>query len=330
METKLTKYLNLFLLFYRMLKEFFLIFLGILGLWFGSDHVVAAFQRIAKRVGISELFLGLTIASIGTSLPEIFTNLMAGVSTLEGTNASGIAIGNIIGSNIAQITIILGIVALFSKLFLPEQSMKRDGMMLFLAIVFMFLASFNGIVSRTEAFILVSLYVAYIIFLVYQEKVFTKIVSTPKTRLFFDGIIILVGILTVAYSSKLVVSHALVLSDLLEISKTIMGIFIGLGATLPEFTLALTAVYRGAKTLSLGTLVGSGITNPLFSFGLGAIIAPVAVTASTLFFDFPFWAFATLVALFLLFEDRNLDTYDASILIILYLFFVYLRIGFFA
>ena len=312
-----------------MLNEFSLIFLGILGLWFGSDYVVAALQRMSRRVKISELFLGLTIASIGTSLPEIFTNLMAGLSTLKGVDASGIAVGTIIGSTVGQITLVLGIVAFFATLSLPNKSMKRDGIMVFLSVIFMFLASFNGIVSKIEAIILISIYILYLLFLLYQEEVFTKVAETPKTSLIMDLLVISVGILAVVYSSKLIVSNGILLANLLNIDKTIIGIFFGLGTALPELTIALMAVYRGSKTISLGTLIGSNITDPLFSFGIGAFIAPIFVTMSTIFFDLPFLAFSTLVALFLLFEKRKLTRYDGSILVILYLLFLYLRIGFF-
>jgi cation:H+ antiporter len=317
-------------------QEIFWIFLGLLGLWFGSDLAVDAAKKIAAKLGISDLIVGLTIASIGTSLPEIFTNVMAGIKISQGIDplaSSGIAIGNIIGSNLGQITIILGIVGFIATLELTKKSLRRDGLMMLLALFLMYFAAMDGYVSRIEGIFLALVYVLYIIILIKQEKIVSKVRTKSrgeKSGILINCLLSLVGLIIVIIAADLIISNGINLTKDMHISSSLIGIFVGLGTSLPELSVSIKAVMRKSGRLSLGNLIGSNITDPLFSFGLGASIAGVTVTQEVLQFDFVFWMISTLIALLLLFNHLNINRKESSILILLYAMFIYFRIMFFA
>ncbi|MBN2014464.1 MAG: sodium:calcium antiporter [Candidatus Altiarchaeota archaeon] len=306
------------------------VFLGVLGLWFGSDFAVSAAKKIASMLNVSGLIVGLTIASIGTSLPEIFTNVMAGFSTLQGTDASGIAVGNIIGSDLAQITLLLGIVGMIATLHISKRSLRRDGGMMLFALILMFLVCVDGYVSQIEGVFLVVIYLSYVGLLLRQEGVLGKAHSYDKKgNLLLETSKCLIGIVVVIYSANLAVENGVSLATYMNISSSLIGLFIGLGTSIPELSVSIRALTKGSGTLSLGNLIGSNITDPLLSFGLGATVAGVTVTPMVLSFDFVYWMVATLIALLMLFNHMDLNKKESSVLILLYLLFIYLRIVFF-
>ena len=314
----------------HMIELGFILF-GLMGLLWGSDYSVNAAREIARKLRISELIVGLTIVSIGTSVPEIATNLLAGFSTLSGVDASGIAVGSIIGSELAQITLLLGIVGFMATLHIPQRCIVRDGFMLFMAAILMYLTAIDGFVSRSEGVLLVLTYIIYLAYLVTQER--TKVQRVPEEARDYDigadALKTIIGISVVVLGAHLIVKYGVVMALRYEISESVIGLFVGLGTSLPELTVSLRAIHKSAGSLSLGNLIGSNITDPLLSFGLGASIAGVTVEQIILKFDFVYWITATAIALLLLYNHMNLNRKESSILIILYGLFLYLRLTFF-
>jgi len=316
------------------MNEIFFITSGLLGLWFGSDFAVEAARRIAVKLKVSDLIIGLTITSIGTSLPEISTNILAGFSTLAEKDASGIAVGNIIGSDLAQITLLLGIVGFLATLTIPMRSLKRDGFMLFIALILMYITAIDGHVSRSEGVILVLAYIIYLIYLLNQERVLENKKTKSKSekrdyKIGIDLIKTIVGLTVVVVSAYLIVENGVSMALQIGITESVIGIFVGLGTSIPELTVSLRAIKERAGELSLGNLIGSNITDPLLSFGLGASVAGVTISQSVLQFDFVYWMAATAIALFLIYNHMNLNRKESSVLIILYLLFIYLKLTFF-
>ncbi len=309
-----------------MLLEIALFLIGLVGLWWGSEFVINPVKRIARRLKISEIIIGLTIVSIGTSLPEIFIGLMSGYNKLQGIETSGLAVGQIIGSNVAQITLLLGIVGLAGTLYISKQSLRRDGFMMVFALLAMFIAALDGEVTKLEGIVLALIYVLYLGYLAMHEKIFVKVKKNGVDyRAFMDVLFILAGVMVVVGTAHLVVVNGIKLAGFLELNEVIVGLFVGLGASLPELSISLKGILRGSGSLSLGTLIGSNITDPLFSFGLGAAVAGFSVVSQTLIFDFPFWLVGTLVALFLLHNNTNLSKHESAVLILMYLFFMYMQ-----
>jgi len=142
-----------------MQQEIILFIIGIIGLWLGAGITITGATEIAKKLKISYLFVGLTILSIGTSLPEIFTHIASSWKILNGIEASGVAVGTNIGSNIIQITLIMGMIGLFAIIKSSKQIQKRDGFVMLGSIALLWLFSLDGFVSRIEGVALALIYI---------------------------------------------------------------------------------------------------------------------------------------------------------------------------
>ncbi len=190
--------------------------IGILGLWIGSGMVVEGGRSLARKFGISELFIGLTIASIGTSIPEISISIMGALNRLKGIETSGIVVGNALGSIINQITLILGIVGLFTVLTISKREWKREGIALFASIGAFALVAMDGFIGHLEGVFLILIFVIYFFVLLSSEKRAGAIYTSKKKRdgLFFIISSTIVGILIVIFSSKFTVGGALALAEI--------------------------------------------------------------------------------------------------------------------
>jgi len=315
-----------------MANEFILLTLGVLGLWSGSSIAVEYGKKIADSLGVSTLIVGLTVTSIGTSLGEITTNIVAGYHRLQGIETSGIAIGTVIGSNLSLITFVLGFCGLFTVYYLERKksSMRRDWYMLFLAIVLMFLFALDDRkIDAVEGAALIMVYLGYIFLLFKQEKVFSKVADgtngNHKLILFFDLALVFFGVIGVIYSANLVIDNGVFIANVFSINEELIGLLVGFGTSLPELTISLQSIFKGLHGLSIGNLIGGGITDPLLSLGSGAVIAPVFFTDMELSFDMPFLFVSTLVAWLFFMRGGRLDRAEASILIGMYVAFVYLK-----
>lgn len=309
-----------------MVPSAILLILGIIGLWFGGGIIIPAAKRISERMKISEIVIGLTVVSIGTSIPEIATNITAGYSNLQGVEASGIAIGNIVGSCLSQITLVIGIVGLFATMYITHRSLKRDGFMMIFAILAMTLAAIDLHITQLEGMILVGIYLAYIIYLLKGEKIFVKTrrPSAKHHKNILDLVLILVGTTIVVIAATLTVNNGVTIAKALGAKEALIGILVGLGTTLPELSISLKAALEKSK-LSIGNLIGSNITDPLLSLGLGASIAGFSVTKETMIFAVPFWLIGSIIALLLLHNHANLNKNESAVLILIFTLFIYLQ-----
>ena len=333
------------------------VLIGIAGLYFGADYVVESAKNIAEKLNISHTFVGLTIIAIGTSIPEIMTNLFAGLKVRSGIAASGIAVGTNIGSDVTQITFILGFTALLGTMYATKKLLRRDFSMVLFAIIAVFIVGITGYkVTFVEGAILLLIYLVYLYYTSGKEKVFSKIglkltdwTKLDKTRylrsLFTrafkrgyisDLVLMMLGMAILIFASDIGVGSALMLVDFWGVTQSFVGVMIvGVGTGLPELSTAIRAIFKKAGGISLGTLIGSNITDPLFALPVGAMAAGVGLTfdKNLLFFDIPFWFVASIIALLLLSRKGMKlgkgDKKDGFLLIGMYLLFVFLKLKFF-
>ncbi len=304
-----------------------LLIIGIAGLWLGSSITVDAAKDIATKLKVSGLIVGLTITSIGTSLPEIITNIHAAMSILEGKDASGIAVGNIIGSDLGQITLILGLVGFAASINADQKTLRRDGCMTIIALLLMWGASMNGIVTPLEGTALVLTYIAYLTYILKKEQIINKFNSKGKqNRIHSDILKIAIGLMVVVYSANLAVQNGVLVAESMGVHSFLIGLLIGFGTSLPELTVSMNAALKKSKDLSIGNLIGSNITDPLLSFGLGAMIAGVNVERKIIYFDFPYWLFSTILAIGLLAQKGSFNRRKSLVLILAYIVFIMLEI----
>lgn len=314
-----------------MIPPFVLLLIGLVGIWFGAGFVVVNSQKLAKIMGINETFIGLTVLSIGTSLPEIFTHIVTSLSNLKGIESSGISVGTNIGSNIIQITFIVGLVALFGRIHTTRKFLNKDYLIMLGSIFMLFLFSYSGFISRVEGLILVAAYLVYLYFLAEKEELVGKIErkhSHKHTLLYLS--LIGVGIAALLFFANIVVKNALTLTVVWNVSHTFIGtMVIGVSTALPELTTAIRAILKGSAGMSLGTLVGSNITNPLLALGIGAMISGYSISPGIIFFDLPFWFFVSLLPFFLLMRKKGIAKWGAVALIACYAIYVGAKLIFF-
>ncbi len=313
-----------------MFFEVLLVILGLAFLWRGSELTVDASKRLALKFGISHAIIGLTLVSIGTSLPEITTNIYSGLKIMGGQpEASGVAVGLIIGSQISQITFILGAAALFGIMYATTKTFKREVPMLFIAISGVFITGYDGRVERWEAATLITIYLIYLFILFkdhrfdaknnhHKRKKYRKIKTSSQVGHIIIGLVILI------IGGKLVVDNAVEIAHQLRVDTTLIGILIvGPGAALPELSVAISGMRKKAPGISLGALLGSNITDPLFSFGIGAVFAGYTFDTALLWFDIPYWTMATCIAVGLMWRGRRIGRLKITGVVLIAIFVVY-------
>ncbi|PLX26000.1 MAG: conjugal transfer protein TraR [Ignavibacteria bacterium] len=245
----------------------------ILGLWYGASWVVISAAHIARKLGLSEVVIGLTIVAIGTSAPEFAVSITAAIK-----GQADISVGNVVGSNIFNLGFILGGVALLGACPTGRRLVFRDGSMLILtgALLALFLSDY--MLEWWEGAILASLLLGYILFLFLQKETLDEEVPEGDFH-WYDIPKIILGIALIILSSKFLVQSATEVAMLLGVSEWLIGVtIVAVGTSMPELATSFIAVIKGHHGISVGNLVGSDLFNLLGVLGLAAILRPLHVT----------------------------------------------------
>ena len=299
-----------------------------------ADFFIEGAKGLARRGGIPEVVIGLTIVSIGTSLPEILVTSTSALNVENNPEVADFAIGGILGSVLVQITLILGFVALAKGLKIRPSWLNRDGLIMMLSLLLMtlFLVTDEGI-TRLEGIILSSLYVAYISWLLYNRKEIMdeetggEAESIELRSLSWSGaayfVMVLTGLALAVFAAHHLVVNASDLAYEMNIPHSIIGTVVsGLGTSLPELTIAFMAAKR-SQGVAIGTLIGSNITDPLLSIGIASAVHPLYLTDAgadmIMLVILPASIISTAVALLLMRTSYEFRKWEGMILIVLYL-----------
>ncbi len=300
--------------------------LGLGGLWLGTELVIRGALRIANYYNLSQVFIGLTILAIGSDLPELMVAIKASALQVQGKEASGLIIGNSIGSCLNQITIVLGIGGVIGYLTLSRKSVKRDGLVLMGVMILWFLVGYDGQISRIEGISLLTVYVIYYLMLLYGEKVPQRLKQDLPKRIWQELIFLAGGMLLVIIASEMVVKSAISLAELWGVSQSFVAIvFIALGTSLPELALSISASIKKAPGLSVGNIIGSNIFDLLIPVGIGATISELTVESNLLFRDLVFLFIVTGIVLIFFSKTKGLQKKEAVSLIALYIVYIGLK-----
>ncbi|HMB58730.1 MAG TPA: calcium/sodium antiporter, partial [Xanthomonadales bacterium] len=263
---------------------------GFILLVWGADRLVAGASATARNLGVSPLIIGLTIVAFGTSAPEM---IVSGVAASQGK--PGLAVGNAIGSNIANIGLILGITALFYPLRVESRTLKREYPQLLLVMLACLVMAWNLNFSRIEGWILLGGLGALIVWMVrlgmrkepedpLAREFEAEIPSDMPTKVAVFWLI--VGLIVLPLSSQFLVLGALSIARYLQVSEAIIGLtIVALGTSLPELAASLTSALRKEDDLAIGNVIGSNMFNVLGVLGIAAVINPVTFDASILYQD---------------------------------------------
>ena len=289
------------------------------------DLFVDSSSVLAKKLHISPMIIGLTVVAMGTSCPELAVSVSDSIDCLLNGGNANVALGNVIGSNICNIFLVLGISLCFTPVLISKLSIKKEfPILLFVTIVCAIFGIFFGINSitgnyailRWEGIILVVLMFGYITFLIIDSKnSHTKAIFLPEIKeikLCKSIIYIIIGAIGIAIGGELVVFGAKGLSitcaDALKLNHDLTESLVGLtivavGTSLPELVTSVIAAKKGQKELALGNIIGSNIFNILFVLGISATVCPLT-SGNEIFFDLIVMCFATILLFTLAFNQK--------------------------
>lgn len=241
-------------------------------LWFGASWVVESASRIAKKLGLSELVIGLTVVAIATSAPEFAVTVYAAL-----TNQSAISVGNVVGSNIFNVGIILGFVAIFSTLATTKSLLYRDSSLLLFAGLLLLIFFYDLELDWYEGIILFATLVTYIIFLIKQKQPIEEEVPEGEFTL-LDIPKLIIGIIAIVAAAHFLVDSASSIARHFGVSEWIIGItIVAAGTSTPELATSFVAVIKGKHGISVGNLIGSDIFNILGVLGVASILKPLQI-----------------------------------------------------
>ena len=281
---------------------------GLILLLCGGEALVRGGVSVASRLGISPLVIGLTLVGFGTSMPELVASLQAAF-----LGSPGIAVGNVVGSNIANILLILGLSAAILPLAIGRDAFRRDGVVLLGSSLLMLAVVLTGALSRWAGVVFVGLLAAYTLFALWSERsgrdpaaaavhgaeasdAASKSLSLPIGILLALG-----GIASVVFGADLLVTGAIEVARAADISETVIGLtLVAIGTSLPELVTSVMAALRRHGDVAFGNIVGSNIFNVLGIAGVTAIVHPLDVPAQIVRFDI--WAMLAATALLILFS----------------------------
>lgn len=303
-----------------------------------ADFFVEGAKGLARRAGMAEVVIGLTIVSIGTSLPEILVTSTASASSGNDPALMDLAVGNIYGSVLVQITLVLGIVVAFKPLDIRPAWLRRDGLLMLFSIITLtaLLWEGNGL-TRIEGGILCSMYALYLIWLLsdtekIREDELEIVEEIKSTEFSWSGtaymVMVVIGLSMAVYSANQLVEYACDIAYKLDVPHAIVGTTMsGLGTSLPELTVAMVAV-RKSQGVAIGTLIGSNITDPLLSIGIAALVSPISLTEAsydlTMYLIIPATLVGVSLCLAMMWTGFRFSRFEGGILIGFYAIFLLL------
>lgn len=266
----------------QVLLQILLLAVGFAFLVKGADWFVDGAAKLAAHFGIPQIVIGLTIVAMGTSLPETSVSLTSAIK-----DAGDITVGNVLGSNIANILLILGVSPLFRDLPVDKRTMRFEmPFLLFVTLLMPMLGLFDGVISLADGLILMVLMVVYLLYLrlrakeqeAKQSELDTSMSESEskETPMWKMLLLIVVGVALIIVGSEFAVDAATELARMAGVSERIIGLtIVAIGTSLPELVTSVAAAIRGETDIAIGNIVGSNIFNVLFVTGVTAVLVPV-------------------------------------------------------
>ena len=255
--------------------DFLLLCLGFFLLTKGADYFIENSASFAEEKGISPHVVGVTIVAFGTSLPELLVSI---ISSFQDYN--DLALGNIVGSNISNIGLVLAVSTLIFYYVLgthivPDNDANNDSYVMFLAVILLFLFSQDNLISASEGALFFIMYLIYIFWL-YKRSSDTSIIQDVEEKTSFP--LLLGGLVALLFGAQITVDAAVSIAESMGVSEIVIGLsVVAIGTSLPELAGTVSAARMGHKEIAVGNVIGSNIANIFLVMGILAIISPIAV-----------------------------------------------------
>lgn len=286
------------------------ILIGLVGLYIGGEGLVRGSVALAERIGVSQLLIGLTIVGMGTSAPELLVSLRAAMQ-----GQSDIALGNVVGSNIANILLILGLSAVVYPIMHWDKAVRRDVVVAAGAALVLALFAQGIAIGRIAGLVMLIALAAYLLVAYLAEKnrakpdveVTKASQSSSPSRLAIHIASIIGGLVFLVFGADFLVSGATNIARGLGVSEAVIGLtIVAVGTSLPELATSITAALKRHSDVALGNVVGSNIFNILGILGVTALVSPVGVNAQIRSFDIPIMVVVTAALLVILFTRHSI------------------------
>ena len=299
------------------------VILGFILLVIGGEYLVRSSIALSFKLNLSKMIIGLTVVSFATSAPELLVSLNA---ALNGSPA--IAINNVVGSNIANLGLVLGITILFSPISISKSVYRKEWPIMMFSAIYFLIVIVDGTISKIEGGILVCFLVMTISALIkLRDKSEVELENSNEDSLFKSLFILFFGGLFLYYGSEWFIDGAIMLANSFGISERIIGItVVSVGTSIPELVTSLVAVFNKEKSISLGNLLGSNIFNVFAVLGITSLVTPLTVLDQSIInYDIYVMLFFAAIILPLIFFPKKLvlGRKEGIIILLFYTLYVY-------
>lgn len=306
--------------------EYLLLISGLIVLYFSGKYLVTGSVALAYHLKISTLVVGVTVVAFGTSAPEFFVSLNA---ALKGHPE--ISVGNIIGSDIANVALVLGFAAILLPIPLRKKSVPFDWLIMMLSGILLYVfIFFNNNISTFEGLILIILLFLFVSYTIYQSRKEAKqsneLYKKPDISLTKSILLILISTVGLYFGADWLIKGAVKIASELGVSDRIIAVtVIAFGTSVPELTTAVIATVKKQPDISIGTIIGSNIVDILGVLGITSIIKNINISFKVVEYDF-YWMFGIAIVLFLCLLPLNksvLTRFKGFILLLVYFVYIY-------
>lgn len=312
-----------------MLINIILLIVGLFVLILGGDFLVRGASNIALRLHISPLVVGLTIVAFGTSAPELLISVQSAMA-----GSPDLAMGNVVGSNICNLALVLGVTTLIGPINVQADSMRIDWPVAMGSSILLYFVAKEGYIYRYEGIIFISLLIVYTVFIIRKSRKETKAlreleadlqISDTQTASYWKDILFLgIGGLGLYYGAQWFVGGAQEMARYLGVTERVIGITVlALGTSLPELVTAIVASLKKETDLALGNLMGSNIFNILSILGITSIITDIKVSMEIVNHDMLPMLAVTLLILPMMVSGKQISRLEGGILLCIYLYYTY-------
>lgn len=300
----------------------FLFFVGLLVLYLGAEGLIQGASSVALQYGIRPVIVGLTVVALGTSMPEFLVNLFATIS-----DESPLALGNIIGSNISNVALILGTCAVALPMTVTPAILKREYPVMLGAMAIFYVSALDGVIGMVDGIFMVTLLAGLIAFVIYDARrtstsaILDEIeedlqAADPEMSAVEKTVYLTGGMAGLALGAHLMVDNAVAIAERLGIARVVIGLtIVAIGTSLPELAASMVGALRNESDLSVGNVMGSNILNVLFVVGTLSIVQPIPVEAETLSIHFPVMLGFCLLLLPLTWSTPRISRFKGGLLV---------------
>lgn len=303
---------------------------GFVGLLLGGELLVRGAAAIAVRIGMSPLVVGVVIVGFGTSAPELVTSVRAALG-----GSPGIAMGNIVGSNICNILLILGAAALLRPFTTSRAAVLRDGSIVVLTALLFLAAALTGTIERWMGVVFLVALVVYVAYTLHADRraqtaepgavnpALDDVPATGTTPLWLSLVHLGAGLVFVLLGAEYLVRGAVEVAMMLHISEEVIGLtLVAVGTSLPELVTSVMAALKRQSAIALGNVLGSNVYNTIGIGGVTAVVSPIPVSNGMRFFDVPLMLAISVLLVVVVATGRKVTRWEGGTLLALYMAYI--------